>query len=221
MQVAVAVAAGVDGIGPEVVDHVRLRVDFETIAGGQGVDAAKLEHAFGAALELAENREQVGHDDIVALRLACAFCRGGDAGDVAEPRWRIRRKCPQLILEAAPKTKMEVIDRFCDAIDGNPLILRLYLGLDVIRRDISDGLWIQTQPCRQSAGECQRCVARAVESASRTARLALAIVSMQGPDFHPGFLERAAIDLNDFDAFRVGSGRRRQCTDGSAAGPRT
>jgi hypothetical protein len=113
----------------------------------------------------------------------------------------------QLILEAAPKTSVSMIDRFCDVIDGNPLLFRLYLSLDVIQRDISDGA-LDTDPAvfgtlpRNAKGVWQELWSQLPGSA----QLALAIVSLQGSDFHPGFLERAAMDLDEFDVFRVGLG---------------
>ena len=88
MQGAVAVAPGVDGdVGAEIVGHgAGFAVNFEAVAGREGVDAAELEDAFGAVLELAQDGEQIGHDDVVPLPAGVQdFAAGKDAGDVAEP----------------------------------------------------------------------------------------------------------------------------------------
>ena len=108
-----------------------------------------------------------------------------------------------LLLEAAPKTRPELIDRFCDVIDGNPLLLRLYLDLDVIKRDIRDGA-LDTNPAvfgrlpSDAKGVWQALWRQLPEPT----RFALAVVSMQGPEFQHGFLERAAAELRNFDALR-------------------
>ena len=87
VQVAVADAAGLQGLGPEVVGHrARFAVNFETIVGRERVDAAELEHAFGAVLEFAQDREQIRDDDVVTLPAAVQdFPARINAGDVAEP----------------------------------------------------------------------------------------------------------------------------------------
>src|SRR5438552_2243777 len=87
MQGAIAVAAGVHGIGSEVIGHgARFAVDFETIARRQRVDAAELEYEFGDGLGRAQDREQIRNDDVVPLPAPMQdFPARINTGDVAEP----------------------------------------------------------------------------------------------------------------------------------------
>lgn len=113
-----------------------------------------------------------------------------------------------LLLEAAPNTSAEIVRSFATAIDGNPLLLRLYLGLDVIKRDIRADGSLDTDP---SVFGHLPPDARAVwqelwRQLPESTRLALAVVAMQGPQFHPGFLSRAATDLKDWNIAQSGIG---------------
>ena len=114
-----------------------------------------------------------------------------------------RSDAASLLLEAAPLTRPELLERFCDVIDGNPLLLRLYLDLDVIKRDIRDGA-LDTDPAvfGRLPSDAKHVWQQLWRQLPDTTRFALAVVSMQGPEFHPGFLRRAAADLGNFDAAR-------------------
>ena len=118
------------------------------------------------------------------------------------------RDVAQLLLEVAPNTTPEIIDSFAAVIDGNPLLLRLYLDLDVIRRDIKEDGRLDTDPAvfGRLPADAKAVWQELWRQLPESTRLALAVVSIQGPRFHPSFLNRAATDLKDWSISQAGIG---------------
>lgn len=101
----------------------------------------------------------------------------------------------------APRTEPAVVERIATIASGNPLVLNLLLDLDVVRRDVAADGRIDTDPATlQRLPSTLRAIYQDLwEQLPGAERRILALLTIQGPEFLPGFVEEAAIRLGLHD----------------------
>ena len=111
-----------------------------------------------------------------------------------------------LLLQFAPETTGEQAREFRKLVDGNPLLLRLYLDLDVVQRDISADGRLDTD-FSHAAGldalvrDVWRTLWRGLPA---RARLALSLAAMQGPTFLSDLVLAVAREIQAFGDVEAG-----------------
>ena len=107
----------------------------------------------------------------------------------------------EVIQAFAPRTDPKTVERIATIASGNPLVLNLLLDLDVLKRDVAVDGRIDTDPAtlKRLPSNLRAIYQDLWEQLPDPAKRVVALVSVQGPEFLPGFVEDAAIRLGLHD----------------------